>query len=81
MPTLGTMGSTVATILELYDEADFGLAFTDVAECVQFIESLQAETEQDGTRKYPDIETGDKWTFAARWRMALTRTPAALRSR
>ena len=78
---LGPMGPAIATILDLQDEADFGLAFADADQCLSFLEDIEREKDGEGNAKFADFSTLDKDAFVARWRMALTRTPATINTR
>ena len=75
------MGPVLVRILEIQDEADLGLAFVDEQECLSFLDGLERERDENDTPKYPFIASLDRQAFVARWRMALTRTPATIRSR
>ena len=78
---LGPMGPAIAAILDLQDEADLGLAFADADQCLSFLSDIEHEKDSEGNAKHVDFSTLDKDSFVARWRMALTRTPATISAR
>ena len=80
LDVLGPVGPIITNILELTCETDLGYAFMNEAECRAFCKSLADETNGNGSPRYPDLGAFDASALVARWSLAKTKTPSAIKT-